>query len=242
METSGLKMGGFLNFNQAIALKHDRAACLNTTALTLKHHMVLDGRHIARYVTGDSPNFFKFDLSKIHSCKREDIFLLPEKLFMRRVGDRIIATSDVEQRYALNTLVVVSPKPTCDWSIRFVLGLLNSRLTNFYYVNFLKSTKKVFSEIQARQVEQIPLPCCLLTISSGLAKHDKMVDLVTQMLEAKKLEAVAGNDVKRDFWTRKAQGLDRQIDTLVYELYGLTPEEIDLVEGNAPAGKEPADD
>ena len=32
---------------------------------------------------------------------------------------------------------------------------------------------------------------------------------------------------------RKCAALDRQIDQLVYELYGLTDEEIALVEGNA---------
>jgi adenine-specific DNA-methyltransferase len=74
--------------NQAIALKHDRAACL-TQHKTEKNREILDGRHINRYVTGQSPNYFKFDISKIHSCKREDIFLLPEKLFFRRVSINI---------------------------------------------------------------------------------------------------------------------------------------------------------
>jgi type II restriction/modification system DNA methylase subunit YeeA len=33
-----------------------------------------------------------------------------------------------------------------------------------------------------------------------------------------------------DFYTNRCDGLDRQIDALVYELYGLTPDEIKIVE------------
>ena len=118
LKTNRETFGAWLNANQAIALKHDRAACLTDYKKTAMHREVLDGRHISRYLTGESPNFFKFDVSKIHSCKREDIFLLPEKIFFRRVGDSLIASIDNEKKYALNTLVVMSPKPNCPYGNR----------------------------------------------------------------------------------------------------------------------------
>jgi adenine-specific DNA-methyltransferase len=58
-----------------------------------------------------------------------------------------------------------------------------------------------------------------------------MVDLVEQMLAAKKQFAAAKSDKDKDFYTNRCDGLDRQIDALVYELYNLTPEEIKIVEG-----------
>jgi hypothetical protein len=62
------------------------------------------------------------------------------------------------------------------------------------------------------------------------ARHDRMVALVTQMLDLnKKLP-----DVRLDHEKKMIQGqidaTDRQIDTLVYELYGLTEEEIKVIE------------
>ncbi len=192
--------------------------------------MVLDGRHISRYLTEESPNYFKFDLSKIHSCKREDIFLLDQKIFMRRVGDRIIATLDNSQKFALNTLVVVSPKPACNWDIKFVLGVLNSKLVNFYYVTFLKSSKKVFSEIQARQAQQIPLPKLLRTNLSAIEKHDRMVALVERMLTLVPQRKKEQNPQVAAQLDAQIAATDRQIDRLVYDLYGLTEEEIALVE------------
>jgi len=222
--------GRWVNANQAIALKHDRAACLTDRKKTALHREVLDGRHISRYFTGTSPNYFKFDVSKIHSCKREDIFLLPEKIFFRRVGDSLIATIDDQQKFALNTLVVISPKPDCPYSLRYLLALFNSKLLNFYYVNFLKSSKKVFSEIQARQVEQLPLPPLNLSARPDKARHDQIVQKVGAMLEAKKQLAESKTDKDKTYYENKCAALDRQIDRLVYELYGLTEEEIQIVE------------
>jgi hypothetical protein len=173
-----LKFGDCTEINQAIALKHDRAACLVDTKKNNSYHEILDGRHIERYFTGTSPNFFKFDITKIHSCKREDIFLQPEKILFRRVGDRLIGTLDSDQKYALNTLVVISIRPQCKYDLRFILGIFNSTLLNSYYCKFLKSSKKVFSEIQAHQVEQLPVPELNLEKKADREDHDRLVSLV----------------------------------------------------------------
>ena len=45
--------------------------------------------------------------------------------------------------------------------------------------------------------------------------------------------SAAQNDKDKDFYTNRCDGLDRQIDALVYDLYALTPAEIQIVEGTA---------
>jgi len=65
------------------------------------------------------------------------------------------------------------------------------------------------------------------------SRHDRLVELVEQMLAAKAKLPAAKTERDREFYTNKCATLDQQIDALVYELYGLTPEEIKLVEGNA---------
>lgn len=230
LEKNQENFGHWLNVNQAIALKHNRAACLTNFKKTALHREVLDGRHISRYLTGTSPNYFKFDVSKIHSCKREDIFLLSEKIFFRRVGDSLIASIDNQQKFALNTLVVMTPKPSCPYSLRYVLALFNSKLLNFYYVNVLKSSKTVFSEIQARQVEQLPFPPLNLSSHPDKVRHDQVVQKVSAMLEAKKQLTRAKMDKDNTYYENKCISLDRQIDRLVYDLYGLAEKEIQVVE------------
>ncbi len=227
------KFGDWFNINQAIALKHDRAACLTQIKETDEYREMLDGRNINRYFTGTSSNYFKFDVSKIHSCKREDIFLQSEKILFRRVGENLIASLDTNQKFALNTLVVITPKILAEYNLRYTLGLFNSKLLNFYYLNFLKSSKKVFSEIQARQVEQLPFCAINFDESGEKAAHDKMVSLVDGMLDAKKHLQAAQTDKDKTFYQDRCNALDRQIDKLVYDLYALTPEEIAIVEGKA---------
>lgn len=56
--------------------------------------------------------------------------------------------------------------------------------------------------------------------------------LVEQMLDAKKHLIEAVTDCDKNLYERKCANLDRQIDELVYELYGLTKEEIELVEAS----------
>jgi len=45
--------------------------------------------------------------------------------------------------------------------------------------------------------------------------------------------SAAKTDGDKDFYKNKCATLDRQIDALVYELYGLTTAEIKLVGGHA---------
>jgi len=98
-------------------------------------------------------------------------------------------------------------------------------------VSFLKSSKKVFSEIQARQVEQLPLPSLNLSVAADQKRHDEVVQAVTQMLEAKKQLAKSKTDKDKTYYEKKCASLDCRIDRLVYDLYGLSQEEIRVVEG-----------
>jgi hypothetical protein len=50
------------------------------------------------------------------------------------------------------------------------------------------------------------------------------------MLAAKKQTHSARTDKDKTYYENKCIVLDNQIDNLVYELYGLTPEEISIVE------------
>jgi adenine-specific DNA-methyltransferase len=58
-------------------------------------------------------------------------------------------------------------------------------------------------------------------------------ELVEQMLAARTRLARAQSDKDKDFYENKRAALDRQMDALVHGLYGLTPDEIKIVEGAA---------
>ena len=201
------------NINQAIALKGDKS-------LSVKHeyssgyYKFLDGRNIGRYSITWSGLYLDYDLERIHSCKRKDIFECKEKLFFRRVSANLMATYDDSQYFALNTLVVITPKKNCD--IKFILALFNSNLMNYIYKNKFKSTKTVFSEIQARSVGELPIKEC--------SKYKVgIVTIVDRILAAKKANPLTDTSE-----------LEQEIDRLVYELYGLTYDEVLIVDPETP--------
>ncbi len=58
-----------------------------------------------------------------------------------------------------------------------------------------------------------------------------MVALVERMLALHKKLAAATIPADKQLYQRQIEATDRQIDALVYELYGLTEGEIGVVEG-----------
>jgi hypothetical protein len=69
------------------------------------------------------------------------------------------------------------------------------------------------------QIHDLPATMC-----------DRMVELVERMLSLHKELAAAKTPAQHTVIQRQIEATDRQIDQLVYELYGLTDEEIKIVE------------
>jgi hypothetical protein len=119
----------------------------------------------------------------------------------------------------------------------YLLGLLNSRLFWFAISNISIPFGIRAGEYRYRLIyqymEKVPIRPVDLAQPADKARHDRMVELVEQMLAARKQLAGAQSDKDKDFYTNRCDGLDRQIDTLVYDLYALTPAEIEIVEGAA---------
>jgi hypothetical protein len=113
-----------------------------------------------------------------------------------------------------------------DYSYRFILGLLNSRLIAWYFKKkFQINPEDTFPQIMIRDIVQFPVPD-----AADVARHDKMVALVEEMLSLHKRLAAAKSDADKQRLQRAVAATDRKIDNLVYELYGLTDEEIEIVE------------
>lgn len=225
MDSEGLFFVDYLEINQGIALKHDRAKYIVKDRVNDSCRRILDGREINRYSLTWAGDYLVYDINAIHSCKREDIFITPEKLLFRRTGNSLIATYDDKKFYTLNTLVVMNKKYGVKPNILFFLALFNSKLLNYYYRNFLKSTKKVFSEIQARQVENLPVKIPNEnTQEKIIILVKKIIDLKKQLNDTKNKPDVTGmleEDIIR---------IDNEINNEIYNIYQLSNSEITIIE------------
>lgn len=211
-EKEHLTFGSICDINQGIALKGDKSLSLKESKENDECYKLLDGRNINKYSLKWDGVWLDYDLDRIHSCKRKDIFESAEKLMFRRVSSSLIFTYDNQQFYTLNTLVIVNKKDLDKGpDLKFILGLMNSKLMNYVYSNKFKSTKTVFSEIQARSIKELPIP----KISES--QELEIVKLAERIIELKKGES-------------ETTALENEIDQLVYQIYNLTEDEIEIIE------------
>ena len=117
----------------------------------------------------------------------------------------------------------------------YLLGILNSKLFWFAISNISIPFGIRAGEYRYRLIyqymEKVPIRVIDENNKGDKSKHDRIEDLVDQMLTFSKKMADMKTDHEKNSLQRQIDAVDRQIDQLVYELYGLTKEEIKIVEG-----------
>jgi adenine-specific DNA-methyltransferase len=183
----------------------------------------ITGDFISRY-TSYEPQLFikKADIKK----KNENLY--SAKIVIRQVGKNLNATFD--NINCVTPQSVYSVKSISKYENYFLLGLINSRTIDFIYQNKY-NTKEIFPRVLLENIKFLPIPKIDFSNPTQKQQHDKLVTLVTQMLATKKQLSTAVTDSDKNFFTNQCSSIDKQIDNLVYSLYGLTEEEIKIVEG-----------
>ncbi|HQI41824.1 MAG TPA: hypothetical protein PK665_12080, partial [Ignavibacteriaceae bacterium] len=83
-------------------------------------------------------------------------------------------------------------------------------------------------KILIQNCKKFPIPKVELNNEGAVVS---IIEVVDQILAAKKQLQQATTEGDKNYLNRKCEILDKQIDELVYNLYGLTEEEIKIVEG-----------
>ncbi len=190
---------------------------------------LLRGSLIQRYANRWNGNYWISYGPWLAAPRDPSIFDAPLKIVVRQTGDSIIATL-VERGYiARNNLHILLPKDE-DHDLRYVLGVMNSRLVDFAYAFMNPEKGEALAEIKKYHVEQLPIHAIDFSDPDDVARHDRMVELVERMLALHEKLAAARISQEKSIIQRQIEATDRQIDRLVYELYELTEEEIEIVE------------
>jgi len=113
--------------------------------------------------------------------------------------------------------------------LRYFLGLLNSKLLTFRFRNIGKLKSGGIYEYFWNSISRIPIRRIDFSDSTDVAMHAQMVELVDQMMHTVGTRMSAAGHAQ-EIATRKCVALDRQIDAIAYDLYGLSEEEVGLVE------------
>ena len=138
-----------------------------------------------------------------------------KKIIMRQTSDSIRATYDDSGFYVLNSILVLQLKENIGYSYNFVLGVLNSKLCNYFYQLFSQELGRTFAEVKPKNVRKLYIP----KINSN--DQMKIESLVKTILENKKVDP-----------NYDSKNLEIEIDKELYSIYNLSPEEIAIIEGS----------
>ncbi|MGA9365434.1 MAG: TaqI-like C-terminal specificity domain-containing protein [Bacteroidota bacterium] len=151
------------------------------------------------------------------------------KILTRQNAKRLIGVLDDSQYFVKNSLHSILLKDK-SYDLRYLLGLINCHLMDFYFQDQIGATGEIFSQMKIEYIERLPIRTINLSDPADKSRHDRMVEMVEQMLALHKQLASAKTEHEKTALQRQIDATDKQIDELVYELYGLTEEEIKIVE------------
>ncbi|MBI2918521.1 MAG: N-6 DNA methylase [Chloroflexi bacterium] len=159
------------------------------------------------------------------------------KLVIPRLVRRLEAYYDAQGKYYLDNVDVggLLLKETSDNSYRYVLGLLNSSLLDWYFRQVSVPFRGGYRSANRQFIEPLPIHRINFGNRADKQMHDSLVALVERMLELNRRLSAKGDvyDSQRENAEREVERTDREIDDLVYDLYGLTSQERALVEASA---------
>jgi type I restriction-modification system DNA methylase subunit/predicted type IV restriction endonuclease len=138
----------------------------------------------------------------------------------------------VEDMYCnYKTILNVNPSSETNFSMKYLLGILNSKLLSFLYPYMSnKMVTSSFPRLSVGDIKKLPVYSTDFSDPTDRERHDCMVQLVRRMLDLHKSLAAAQTPNEKTALQRQIKTTDQQIDKLVYELYDLTKDEIKIIE------------
>lgn len=119
---------------------------------------------------------------------------------------------------------------SCPYSPLFILGYFNSSLVDYCMRLMTNPFRGGYFAVNKQAMERLPFRALDLAKLQEKKQHDEVALLVNQMLSLHKRLQAARTEQDKTLLQRQIAATDKEIDGLVYDLYGLTEDDIALVE------------
>jgi hypothetical protein len=180
---------------------------------------IFRGREIQRYFSKWSGDYIQY--GNWLWCPRNPKFFENEKLFFRQTADTLIGTYIREPIYCIDSVHSIINLPNLkNYSLKYILAILNSKMGNYLYELLIPETGKVFAQVKLFFLRQIPIK------KISISEQKPFIGFVNKILAITKEDDYLANSTKQ----AKVKEYKRQIDKMVYKIYGLTDNEIKIVE------------
>lgn len=200
---------------------------------------VLEGKQISRYACEQPKKVLRMDYKPVKgeyfTIRSEEKYSAARFVIRQTAAYPIVGPREHAVYFRNSLLALYDPDDERD--VRYIVGLLNSRLLRYIYQRIVpEAQQKAFPQVKVSSLRRLPIRSIDFSDPSEKAWHDKMVTLVQSILDLHKRLAAAKTAHEKTVLERQIAATDREIDQLVYDLYGLTADEIKIVE-EATAGE-----
>jgi type I restriction-modification system DNA methylase subunit len=162
----------------------------------------------------------------LHRPRNPEIFNSPKFIGVTTSRKIEVVYDEVNDLVVTDACYVFRTIP--HYNHRYVLGILHSQLFGWLYKTSNQGDGRVIPQVKATKLRPLPIRPIDFNNSDDVTIHDKMINLVDQILELNKKLAESKTPQATELMKRRIEGTDKQIDDLVYKLYDLTDEEIKI--------------
>jgi len=203
------------------ALQQDRRGdFFMITPADVERHYVKQGMNVTKKSLTDSKVVSFYSHPKIWIIRIQ-------KMRWKR---RLICSFDERRNSSgMKTLQTVVSNTDSMTDLKYLVGLLNSSLINYWCVNYLAD------DMNQTYLEKIPINLPEIG-ASETADYDHIVQSVDMIKDLASRLGEARTDHERNSISRQISAIDDRIDEIVYKLYGLTSEDVALVEKEESQG------
>ncbi len=205
----------------------DRKKYVSTTKLNENYQPIIDGGNIDRYTLKPVKEYVLFVPEAIKSGGNEKIYL-QDRLCTRQIGNYPLVTFVESGIFALNTIYsIYKTNETID--LKFILGVINSKVINYYWQKTNYDEKKTFPKIKKEAILNIPIPELDFTNKTVTTQYEQLIKLVDTILDLNKRLQNANLQNEKDQLKRRIDFTDKEIDKLVYLLFEISENEIEII-------------
>jgi len=186
----------------------DNKRFISDTCLNSFYLPIIRGRDIQKYSINYANMYVLFDKKLLWSNTNEEYLRKNPKIIIRQTGENLTAALDNFGYLTMDTTHIIFDSII---DIRSLIGILNSKLLNWYYQKMVSEINRVFAEVKIVNLKKLPIR---ITKDATLKKISFLVNEI--LMNSKDLI------IKSD--------IEQQIDNLVYRLYDLTYEEVRVID------------
>jgi len=208
--------------------QEDVVSVADLKAVRRNYRPCYTGRDVARYrLEWSNLACLNDDIAQRGGCWDVAKHDAKSKLVTRQIGRYPDFAIDARGYQCLNTMFMVNLK-VMEPSPRFVLGVLNSKLMQRLWLDRFYDQRRTFPKIKGTYLKQLPIVRLNLANQAERAHYNYLEKLAQRMVELHRKQAKT--PAEQTALARQIAATDAQIDRLVYQLYGLTEQEIKIVE------------